>query len=163
MTEATQPPAAADTRLLPSPVPPIEEGDAAARSGDWPTAIDVWRQHLDRPSRDEAASRIRWFLAEAGASTAAPRGAPGWRLLLVSLVCGLAGTALVLVGENYTGTTRNVLAALAWVLYIASATLAVTWAFRAGRTSRPTRLTEDEVHDAISLAAALEGRRETSL
>ncbi len=145
--------------------PSIEAGDRAAATGEWVQAIAIWERLLDTPDRkaaNAANQRLRWFLDES-TTEASVRGFDPERrfdrrrLLLASLVCAVAGTALVFVGQGQTGTARNLLAALAWVLYIATATLVVTYAFASGRFPQRDRsgLTESELHRARAIASSL--------
>jgi hypothetical protein len=142
----------------------IEAGDRAAATGDWVQAIAIWERLLDTPDRKAANRRLRWFLDES-TTEASVRGFDPERrfdrrrLLLASLVCAVAGTALVFVGQGQSGTARNLLAALAWVLYIATATLVVTYEFASGPSLQRDRdrpgLTESELHRARAIASSL--------
>ena len=119
--------------------PSLELGDRAAADGAWVKAIQVWTSLLDMPAQRSAAQeRLRWFLAEgaahpgAGTSVVTARLGSG-ALLLAAVACGLFGTALVLIGENLTGTSRNLLSTGAWLLYIATAALVISYAYRVGK------------------------------
>lgn len=142
--------------------PSIEAGDRAAATGNWVQAIAIWERLLDTPDRKAANHRLGWFLDESTTEASVTGFDPGRRfesrrLLLASLVCAVAGTALVFVGQGQSGTARNLLAALAWVLYIATATLVVRYAFASGAS--PHReipgFTESELHRARAIASSL--------
>ncbi len=142
--------------------PSIEAGDHAAASGEWVTAIAIWERLLVSPDRVAANQRICWFLDETmtGAHVRehhATRRLHRRRLLLVSLGCALIGTVCVFLGKEQLGAARNVLATMAWILYVASATLVVTYAFASGRSPQRDRsgLTESELHRARAIASSL--------
>jgi hypothetical protein len=120
-------------------LPTIEQGDFAASAGDWPKAIDIWTRLLDGKEGLVAAHRLRWFMSEmAGeedpASTWRKRRSGAALPMLFALGCGIMGTAFVLAGENQSGSTRNILSAAAWLMYIACAILVVSHAYRVGKT-----------------------------
>lgn len=142
--------------------PSIEQGDEAAALGEWQRAIAIWEISLASGRREAATRRIRWFLEEASPGTSSLTGRTHGRqgavvILLIGVGCGLAGTACVLLGEHRTGTAQDVLATLAWVFYIATAGLAVAYAYRVGRFAEqsPPGLEPDELVRANQLAASL--------
>lgn len=144
--------------------PSIEAGDRAAATGEWVQAIAIWERLLASPHRLAANERIRWFLDES-TTEASVRGFDPERrfdrrrLLLASLVCAMAGTVCVFIGQEQLGAARNVLAALAWVLYVTTATLVVTYAFASGPSLHRDRdrpgLTESELLRAREIASSL--------
>lgn len=149
--------------------PSIEAADQAAAMGEWTRAIAIWEQLIDSPDCLAATRRIRWFLDESSEGHAPARidtklGPTRKPLLLAGFVCALAGTACVFAGQETSGASRVVLASLAWILYIATATLVVAYAFASG-SSLPTKfpsLTGTELQRARQLAArqtASDGRR----
>jgi hypothetical protein len=142
--------------------PTIDDGDLAAASGEWQRAVDIWGKHLTTGERAAAASRIRWFLHEASGAQAPPVASRARQdavvILLVGIGCSIVGTALVLIGENRTGTAQDVLAAIAWTLYISAAVLAVTYAYKVGRTTESVTppVAPDELKRAAQIAATLD-------
>lgn len=140
----------------------IEVGDQAAAAGDWVEAIAAWERLLDTDEGPGATQRIRWFLAEA-----APNGAVRSRtrpdrdhrrwLLPLAVVSGVAGTACVFAAQEVPGSAGIVLAGVAWLLYIAAATLAVASAFGTSRSPAPDaiHLQEAELLQARELASCL--------
>lgn len=142
--------------------PSIGAGNRAAATGDWVQAIAIWERLLDTPDRQAANQRLHWFLDESTTEASIwgfdpERQFDRRRLLLASLVCAVAGTALVFVGQGQSGTARNLIAALAWVLYIATATLVVRYAFASGASPHREMpgLTESELHRAREIASSL--------
>lgn len=142
--------------------PSIEAGDRAAATGEWVQALATWERLLDTPDRKAASQRIRWFIDENTKNASARRSDPELRfdrrrLLLAGLVCAVAGTACVFLGQGQSGTARNLLAAFAWVLYVATATLVVTYAFASGASPHREMpgLTESELHRARDIASSL--------
>lgn len=142
--------------------PSIEAGDRAAAAGEWVQALATWERLLDTPDRKAASQRIRWFLDETTKHASARRFDPELRfdrrrLLLAGLVCAVAGTACVFLGQGQSGTARNLLAAFAWVLYLATATLVVAYAFASGPPSQHDRPgpTGSELHRAREIASSL--------
>lgn len=138
----------------------LETGDQAATAGNWVQAIAVWEQVLVTDEGPDATRRIRWFLAEA--SPREPVRENPWHRrvtrLIVAIGCAVAGTACVLAGQEVTGSARIVLAATAWVFYIAAATLSVAYAFGAGNHSScsdASRLEARELRRAHDLAREL--------
>jgi len=138
-------------------------GDEFARAGEWAQAVAAWNRALDAGDRQAATQRLRWFLDETdgpGAGTAAraaPQRAGRVRLLLAVAGGAIVGTVCVFLGQDQTGSARNVLAAVAWLAYIAAAALAVTYAFASGRRVRSTDagLTAAELCRARDLAAVI--------
>lgn len=140
----------------------ISDGDDAAKAGNWSQAVAIWERHLESDHPDAAVQRLRWFLQEASGTRNQPRryaNAPV--TLLVALGCGLIGTASVLIAEGQSGSVATLLAAVAWLLYITSATLAVAYAFIVGRTPAQgeTPLSPAEVERARRLASSLDRDR----
>ncbi len=142
----------------------IAAGDAAAAIGEWAEAVTNWERALGTPDRAAASQRLRWFLAENGGGTAnmrerRTRGTRG-RFLAVAVGCALLGTACVFLGQGQSGTVRNVLAGVAWALYIAAATLVVTYAFTGGDSaSRIENVSESDVREAFAMAERLASNR----
>ncbi len=142
--------------------PSIEDGDQAAANGEWQRAVNIWGRHLATGECAAAASRIRWFLDEASGTPAPPVSKSARQdafvILLVGIGCGIVGTALVLIGENRTGTSQDVLAAFAWTLYIVAAVLAVIYAYKIGRSAENATppIVPDDVKRAAQIAASLD-------
>lgn len=133
----------------------IEAGDAAAGRGDWVLAVSVWERLLETPDQPAARQRIRWFLAEAEGYP--PNRSNRRRALAAGVAFAIVGTACVFLGQAQTGVTRNVLSAIAWLLYIASAAMAVTFAFTsAASPTRASDVTADDLHLARATAARLQ-------
>lgn len=144
---------------------PIARGDARAEAGDWNGAISAWEGALEATAAGAAAARIRWLLdqdehldrrtvaTQASTLRLIRRG----RLLLTMALCAALGTAGVFLGQEHVGLWRNLLASLSWLAYMASATLAIAYAFTTGEPRRtPTaKLSVRELERARERARAL--------
>lgn len=142
-----------------SAMPSIEVADGAAAKGEWALAIAIWERLLDSPDHLAATRRIRWFLDESPdddvrAGSGQKRGSTRKRMLLASLACTAIGTACVFLGQGTSGSNRILLATLAWVLYLATATLVVAYAFASGSSpaTATSSLSAAELRRARQLA-----------
>lgn len=112
----------------------IEAGDQLARSGDWRGAIDHWQAAATRSGtrREPVERRLAWLLRQVEPPRS-PLKSRVIRLVIGSAAAALLGTVLVLVAGEPGSTSANLLAAVAWGCFIASATMALIAA--RGRTN----------------------------
>ena len=80
------------------------------------------------------------------------------------MASGFVGTALVLFGESESGRTQDILAGLAWFLYILAAVAAVMYAYKVGRAADTSRRlpSERDLSRAVALAASMNNHRDHS-
>lgn len=116
-------------------------GDELARSGDWRSAIAVWQSAAARDAtcRESVERRLTWFLEQTRGSPK-PLESRSVRLVIAAAMSGLLGTMLVLAAGEPGSPYSNLLAAVAWVLFIVSATMAVIAARRRQQPELDTML-----------------------
>lgn len=142
----------------------VGAGDLAARAGRWSEAIEAWATAVSATDDTRAANRLRWFLqqtAVSGSNTYTPsrlRPNP----VIVGTMAACLGTACVLVAQGLPSGWRDVLAVLAWVLYVVAAVSGLWYAFIQRRNQSPDEMvTSAAVERALTVARTLDTGSDT--
>ncbi len=138
----------------PAQEPALDRGDTCALDAEWPGAVSAWAEALATEDRTRARARLTWLVRQDAIETDA-RPNRWWQgPIAIGFVAVVVGTVLVLVAEEQSQRISNVLAVVAWLLYVIGVGCGLVYAYR----YRPRRPMSDGelVGAARAVAIAVE-------
>lgn len=133
----------------------LDRGDASALAARWREAVSAWEGMLPTADGDRARARLSW-LADQGTVSGNSTSDRWWSgPIAVGFGAVVVATGLVLVAEHQSQTISNLLATVAWLLYVVGAGCGLLYAYR----HRPRQLATTDttlVERARAVAIAVE-------